>query len=374
MDKKRLILILMVVFYPSAIFAENNEVQTKLDKLAKELVSGYDTSPQGVEKPPLAVLPFHTDKKLAKVRTGTALAELLTHSFHRSGKFRMLERIELGKILAELKLSMSGIISTDDAVQVGRLVGAKLQVFGSMEKIGGRYHINARVVETETGQILATAYETLPADLFEEEAKPYLVPGGNQTVGFYWLYNERRVPTVAQPVTRSTYGGNTQTIYPRSATMYQSGGGVRYNPTKRMQLDLAGIYSSKTDNSGGTVVQTMLPFSPFNFNLSFGVITYRFLVDFDLLSTKSLHFYTGGGFITHQLYKNMHGSYSSPLLHARLEYRPQIRVALGIAINYELKKTSWRAGAGESESNFSPYTKSHMPRQLTIEPTIGLYF
>lgn len=370
---KILLFFLLLPFMSTPLLAGGGEIQSKLDKLAKTLASGYETSLPGTEKISLAVLPFYTNKELAKTQTGVALAELLTHSFHQSAKFKVVERIEIVKILDELKLGMSGIINTEDAVEVGRLGGAKLQVFGSMDKVGGRYHINARIVETGTGEVIATAHETLSAELFEEEAKPYLLPRSYQKIGFYWLYNERSIPTVAQPASRA-YGGGTETIYPRSVTMHQTGGGIRYNPFKKIQLDLAGIYSSRTSNSGGTSILTNPPFYTSNSNLSFGLITYRMLINYEVFTTRRTRLYAGGGMITHQLYKSMHGSYSSPVFQVRYEVRPQMRISLGLAVNYELKVPKWSIAHVDDGIVFTPYTKSHQPDRLTIEPTIGIYF
>lgn len=163
-----------------------------LDDIAADLVSNYGREFERVSA--LSILPFHADEKLARRRTGRALAEMLTHSFRKYPQFKIVERLEMENLLEEMKLGMSGVADTKTAVKIGRLSGAKIQVFGSIEKIGAKYHVNARMVETETGNIVSTAYEEVPAGVFEEEAKYYMVPvPETQTLSFYISQNIRKI-------------------------------------------------------------------------------------------------------------------------------------------------------------------------------------
>lgn len=358
---------LFLLFIP-ALHAGNGEIGDKLDSLANTLYSTYSSRYPGEKDVALAVLPFYASPELSKRRVGIAFAELLTHSFNRY-PVKIVERLELNKVFDELKLSMSGVSDTEDALKIGKLANARLQVLGSIDKIGDKYHVNVRMIRTETGEIVATAYETLSVEAFEENAKYYLVPvPETQAIGLYFLYNLRHVPTASGSYSYPSGGGTTETVFPRSLSLGQLGVGLRYNPAKRLQVDVAGIYSGASNlaaishSSSGSL--------SWDYDMKFGSIVYRGLLNYDFASNKLFHMYAGGGMIWHQVYKEMKGSYSSPLIHSRIEFKPQPRFALSIAINYELKEANWR-----SEYFYCPAPSStHKPSKLSIEPAIGFYF
>jgi len=107
---------------------------------------------------------------------GEGMADMLVTSLVKSGKYRVIERQEISKIMEEQNLGQSGRVTEQSAVQIGRLLGVELAVFGSVSefgykksKTGGRYKgvrlgvqkqsatvaIDVRIVNTTTGEILA---------------------------------------------------------------------------------------------------------------------------------------------------------------------------------------------------------------------------
>ncbi|MDO8804529.1 MAG: hypothetical protein Q7R35_08855 [Elusimicrobiota bacterium] len=91
------VLAIFTLYHPS-FAASDSEVSKSLDKLAKELVSTYQTAHPKERKTTMAILPFNTSEELAKRKTGNALAELLTHSFRKYPDFTLVERTDLNKI------------------------------------------------------------------------------------------------------------------------------------------------------------------------------------------------------------------------------------------------------------------------------------
>jgi len=88
---------------------------------------------------------------------GENMAEGLMGQFVNNRFIRPVERQYLNKILEELSLSLSGIIDEETAARVGKLLGAKEFIFGSLNKYGTKINAKARVVNVERGEILGVA-------------------------------------------------------------------------------------------------------------------------------------------------------------------------------------------------------------------------
>lgn len=81
------------------------------------------------------------------------LADSLTNNLAKYKSFVILERSKLNEALKELSLNQSGLISSDSAVKLGKLLGSEYIIFGSVLKSGQQYQVSLRVVETETGKV-----------------------------------------------------------------------------------------------------------------------------------------------------------------------------------------------------------------------------
>ncbi|RKY81322.1 hypothetical protein DRQ07_04465, partial [candidate division KSB1 bacterium] len=94
----------------------------------------------------------------------------------KNGKYRVIERQEISKIMEEQNLGQSGRVTEQSAAKIGKLLGVELAVFGavtefgySKSKTGGRIKgvavgvskqkatvaVDVRIVNTTTGEILA---------------------------------------------------------------------------------------------------------------------------------------------------------------------------------------------------------------------------
>ena len=140
----------------SLIPASASEISSQLDGLTQSLTKAYRAlQPKAAPgKKTLAILPFNCDPHLAKQRVGFAISELLTHHFVSSAQFSVVERSNLNSVLEEQSLQLTGAIDSASAVKVGKLVGAELLVLGSVDRLGGKYQVNARIVDTASGYSL----------------------------------------------------------------------------------------------------------------------------------------------------------------------------------------------------------------------------
>jgi TolB-like protein len=85
---------------------------------------------------------------------GEIVAEWLITSLANTGRFEVVERSQLQKILKEQQLGISGVINQETAAKVGELLGVKVIVSGSVIQIGNTYDVNARLINVQDGSII----------------------------------------------------------------------------------------------------------------------------------------------------------------------------------------------------------------------------
>lgn len=360
-----LVLFLLGVFlWATGTALGASPISKELGKIAKDLTDGYKVKRPKAAKEPLAIFSFNSNERLAKQRMGFAVAELLTHKFTSLGAFVVVERAALHRVMEEQKLHLTGAIDPKTAVEIGKLLGAKVLLLGSVEKLGGSYQLNARLVDVEAGEVLVTAYQELEAKLFEEEASPYLalVPE-QQAIGFYALYNWRHNSNDLPATTFTRFSSPQQTLTPKAFNSALIGAGLRYFPTKHLLVDLAGmLYSGGVPATTGTGNQQ----SDYTRGEGWSL---RGLLNWTDTFSQKLRWYVGVGITSYSFCcSSTSGGYISPLLRLGIENRPQARLGVGLFLNYEFVRKNIVV---ESSSPEAPVLRLD---KLSLEPTIALYF
>ncbi|HNZ25821.1 MAG TPA: CsgG/HfaB family protein [Spirochaetota bacterium] len=80
-----------------------------------------------------------------------AIVENLTTALIDTKKYEVIERNQIDKLMAELKLQNSDDFNENLREELGNLYGVKLVILGSVTKIGNNITINIRGVEVSTG-------------------------------------------------------------------------------------------------------------------------------------------------------------------------------------------------------------------------------
>ncbi len=104
------------------------------------------------EKERIAILDFEAGSVSAD--TAKTVAELLGTELVNTGKFAVIERKQIAKVMNEQGFQMTGAVDMEKAVQVGKLLAVKYLVMGSVAKLGGNYIINGKIVDVESGNVL----------------------------------------------------------------------------------------------------------------------------------------------------------------------------------------------------------------------------
>ena len=85
---------------------------------------------------------------------GVGLQQMLLTELSQNSHLRIIERGRLNNLLAEQDLAAQGRTDKAGAAQIGKLVGARYVILGSYTDLFGRFRMDARVVDVETGDVL----------------------------------------------------------------------------------------------------------------------------------------------------------------------------------------------------------------------------
>jgi Mg-chelatase subunit ChlD/TolB-like protein len=105
-------------------------------------------------KTPAAVMPIGISNERLSA-DAEYFSELLLLSFSRNRSFTAVERQDLQTVLKELKIHHTGLVKEENAVEVGRMLGAKMIVTGRIIEKEDTYIIFLKLVHVETAEILS---------------------------------------------------------------------------------------------------------------------------------------------------------------------------------------------------------------------------
>ena len=87
------------------------------------------------------------------------VSDLLHNNLFNTGKFVVLDRANMDKILKEQAFQKTGCTTTECAVEVGKILNVQEMVVGSVSKLGDKYYINVRLVDVESGKDIKSVME-----------------------------------------------------------------------------------------------------------------------------------------------------------------------------------------------------------------------
>ena len=106
---------------------------------------------------------------------GAKVSDILFAKLVTNPDLYLVDRQDLRKTLDEHELNMSGMVSPDQAVKVGKLTGAKILVTGSIIEADKTMYLVAKIIGTETSRVLGESVKGRTSDeigpLVEQLAK-----------------------------------------------------------------------------------------------------------------------------------------------------------------------------------------------------------
>ena len=164
---KRLFLLLAVAPIVSGCAAGQ---KTTMQQAVSSNVTQHSESAYTGPRRRVGIVDFE-NKTAYGTRLGTAASDILVTELVKSGKFIVVERDKMAKIMEEQKLGMTGAIDPKTAASVGKIMGLNAIVTGSISQFGvattgsdylitqskkqvASCTVDVRVVDVETGQII----------------------------------------------------------------------------------------------------------------------------------------------------------------------------------------------------------------------------
>ena len=152
MSKKLFYFMFCGVFF----LATNLSAQVYPRKKAMETLSRGLIANLHEELKNAAILDFvNLDGKISMF--GKHIAEEMSTGLAKWGDFTIIERALIEKVIDEQKYALSDFVDLTKAVSLGKLLGAQGIVIGTITELEKTFQVNARIIQTETGEVLSTS-------------------------------------------------------------------------------------------------------------------------------------------------------------------------------------------------------------------------
>ncbi|UCD17491.1 MAG: hypothetical protein JSV44_00865 [Candidatus Zixiibacteriota bacterium] len=139
--------------------------------------------PEGEKIKTIAIMEFDNystqefQEQLGYITKG--LADFFASDFAKISDMKVVERDKINAIISEIELQQAGKVDQATAVKVGKILGARIMVFGSLTQLSARnMRMLVRAVDVETSEIIATVdkegkpeYFKMEKEMVEELAK-----------------------------------------------------------------------------------------------------------------------------------------------------------------------------------------------------------
>jgi len=112
---------------------------------------------------PTAIFPF-AERGAGVKGYGEKVRDILFASLAAYPELHLVDRADMNKILDEHELNLSGIVAPGQAVQVGRLTGAKILLTGSVIEANKTIYVVAKIIGTETSRVFGESVKGRTTD------------------------------------------------------------------------------------------------------------------------------------------------------------------------------------------------------------------
>lgn len=184
MKKINLFLIVVILLLTQCSVMQDTVGSNKtLDKQLQKLTNQMVDQLAEKNKSKIAIVSFvNIDGTTSEL--GQYIAEELITRLYQTGRFEVIERQLLEKILDEHRLSMSGFVDASSAQEIGRILGVDAITSGSIADLDESVKVNARLISTETGQVFSVAAVDIAKDntirnLMGQEIQSGFASGGS---------------------------------------------------------------------------------------------------------------------------------------------------------------------------------------------------
>ena len=160
MNPKRLVTTILCLVLCGHALAQTQSMDTELSALTEKLAA--QIKDHGSKK--VTVLDF-TDLQGGSSELGKYIAEQLTVDFVMTKRdFSVLDRANLKSILAEHKLTATGLVDPENAKKLGQFAGVDALIIGTIIPVNTNINLTAKIITTDTAEIIGAAKAGFTAD------------------------------------------------------------------------------------------------------------------------------------------------------------------------------------------------------------------
>ena len=109
-------------------------------------------APRSSGRSTLAVASF--DPQNVSAGDAAVIADMFRSELVKAGRFDVVEKANMDKVLAEQSFQQSGCTTQECAVKLGRVLNVRYLIVGSFGKLLDQYVVSFRMVETETAKVV----------------------------------------------------------------------------------------------------------------------------------------------------------------------------------------------------------------------------
>ncbi|MDR2943153.1 MAG: penicillin-binding protein activator LpoB [Treponema sp.] len=141
---KKIVMVLFVSFLTGvAVFAQQLPLKDVIKQTARELEGAIP------QKTVIAIINFSSPTR----DFSEHVIEELTNELLETGRLTLVDRRNLNRIREELNLSLSGDVSDESALSIGKMLGARFIISGTLTKMETYHRFRTKIVNVETGVI-----------------------------------------------------------------------------------------------------------------------------------------------------------------------------------------------------------------------------
>ncbi|MCB1165396.1 MAG: DUF4384 domain-containing protein [Leptospiraceae bacterium] len=133
------------------------EKETKVESNEPPATKPVENPALQARKGAIAVLPFEVFNQSKGSERGVSLASRLMARLQARQQFELVDRLAMDSIQSEIVTGQSGLVDSDSAARIGRLVGARYLILGEWSPINeSQAKASFRIVVAETGRLIGS--------------------------------------------------------------------------------------------------------------------------------------------------------------------------------------------------------------------------
>ena len=155
--------------------------------------------------------------------TRMAVREIISSAFVNTGKYNIVERSLLERVMSEQAFSISGAVDDSQASEIGRLAGANKIVLSVITLAGGRNMLSIKLVDVNTASVERQRTQVIAAEELLSVVEPLTLELMGEESGGVRQIRIAETPVTQQPVQQQVVTQTPQQR-PQQTTVAQTAG------------------------------------------------------------------------------------------------------------------------------------------------------